>query len=129
MAKWQIAELELELAQPAKCSANKKRNKIENNSRSEAKDDDPHRRYMPALKTNEMFPKLKTIQTEAVASLPAAADLPLSTAATRAPQLARAAGDRRQKTGDRRMSRRARNSSVLPKSRPKDEQPTWPRRR
>lgn len=98
MAKWQIAEmeLELELAQRAKCSANKKRNKIENNSRSEAKDDDPHRRYMPALKTNEMFPKLKTIQTEAVASLPAAADLPLlSAAATRAPQLARAAGDRR----------------------------------
>lgn len=52
MAEWR------RMAQRTKCSANKKRNKIENNSQSEAKDD-PHRRYMPALKTNEMFPNSK----------------------------------------------------------------------
>lgn len=55
MAEWRRMA---ELAQRTKCSANKKRNKIENNSQSEAKDD-PHRRYMPALKTNEMFPNSK----------------------------------------------------------------------
>lgn len=122
MAEWRRMA---ELAQRTKCSANKKRNKIENNSQSEAKDD-PHRRYMPALKTNEMFPNSKRCnRTASVAALPAAAGLRLPCCHTRSTPSPTDQGSRQQATGA------CREPEILQccPSRPKDEQSTRPRRR